>query len=142
MATAALKIRKPYEKFVAIKSVNTDVTMTEQNHKDTCDVNKIMARYKKTNTIDHLNKYGPMYGDIPSIDLLTAMETTKKANEMFDALPSAVRNKFENQPGLFLDFVQNPENESEMQELGLSNGEAKPVIEPKPEPVPEPVPPE
>ncbi len=133
MTTAAIKIRKPYEKFTAKKTVNLDPSMTEQSHQDSCDVNKIMARYVKTGVIDHLNKYGPMYGDIPSIDLQEAIEIQKKANEMFGDLPSAVRNKFENEPGLFLDFVQDPANKSEMVELGLSNGEEEAqVIEQKP----------
>ncbi len=138
----ALKIRKAYEKFYALKTINMDPSLTEQSHKDSCDINKIMARFQKTGTINHLNKYGPMYGDIPSIDLLTAMETTKKANNMFDELPSAIRNKFENEPGLFLDFVQDPANKSEMVELGLAKAENKPKNEQKPEVVPEPVEPE
>ncbi len=128
MATAALKIRKPYERFTAEKTVNTQERMTEQSHQESCDINKIMARYVKTGTVDHLNKYGPMYGDIPSIDLQEAIEIQKKANDMFDDLPSAVRNKFENDPGLFLDFVQDPNNKSEMVELGLSNGEEEALV--------------
>ncbi len=134
MATAALKIRKPYEKFTAKRTVNEERRVTELSHQESCDVNKIMARYVKTGVIDHLNKYGPMYGDIPSIDLQEAIEIQKKANDMFDDLPSAVRNKFENDPGQFLDFVQDPKNKSEMVELGLAKEVDKaPVIEQKPD---------
>ncbi len=127
MATA-IKIRKPYEKFEAAKSINNEPSLCEQHHADSCDINKIMGRYRKTGVVDHLNKHGPMYGEIPSLDLQEATEVVIKANEMFDDLPSHIRNKFDNKPGDFLDFVQNPANLEEMRELGLSKVE-EPAVE-------------
>ena len=35
--------------------------------------------------------------------------------------PSKARTKFDNDPGKFLDFVQNPDNELEFYELGLTD---------------------
>ena len=49
------------------------------------------------------------------------METVAKGKTMFEELPSSIRTKFENDPAKFLDFVQDKENLTEMQELGLAH---------------------
>jgi len=101
---------------------------TKQSFADECDINKIMAKYQKTGAIAHFNRHQPEYGFATSLDLAESMRIVTKANEMFADLPSSVRSKFNNQPGEFLDFVQDPDNASEMVELGLTN--------PKPESAP------
>ena len=49
------------------------------------------------------------------------MQIVATANSMFQDLPSSIRNQFQNDPGQFLDFVQDPENLEEMREMGLAN---------------------
>ena len=39
---------------------------------------------------------------------------------MFEDLPSKARTEFNNDPGTFLDFVQDPENKDKLYDLGLS----------------------
>ncbi len=133
MAMAKREIRKAYVSYTNAKTINDEISLTEQHHKDTCDINKIMGRYRKTGTLDHLNKHGPMYGEIPSLGLQEATEIVKKADEMFNDLPSHIRNKFDNKPGEFLDFVQDPANLEEMRELGLSNKDAPEIEQVVPE---------
>ncbi len=128
MAIAKKEIRKAYVSYTNARTENDEISLTEQHHKDSCDINKIMGRYRKTGVIDHLNKHGPLYGEIPSIGLQEATEIVEKADEMFNDLPSHIRNKFDNKPGEFLDFVQDPANLEEMRELGLSKEDA-PVVE-------------
>ena len=41
------------------------------------------------------------------------------AQDMFESLPADIRTKFGNDPGRFLDFVEDPQNEEELIELGL-----------------------
>lgn len=98
-------------------------TVTKQSFKEDCDINLIMARFVKTGIIDHVREHGPEYGFASSDDFRDSMELISKANSMFEELPSPIRNKFENDPARFLDFVQNPENIKEMQELGLAYNE-------------------
>ena len=38
------------------------ITMTEQAHKDECDVNNIIKKYDKTGLINHVSKISAMYG--------------------------------------------------------------------------------
>lgn len=100
----------------------------KQSMKDECDINRIMARYMKTGQVDHLNRYGGQYGFVPSESFHESMEIVRKAEEMFMALDSSIRAKFENDPGAFLEFVQDPKNLDEMRELGLAKpAEAPPI---------------
>ncbi len=80
-----------------------------------------MARFLKTGAITHYAAHSEEYGDATQVDLLDAQLVVAQAQTMFEELPSNIRKKFENDPGKFLDFVQNPANLEEMQELGLAN---------------------
>lgn len=113
---------------------------TKQAHKDECDINRILAKYIKTGILNHYNKYGGSYGDFTSVDFHEAMNLVAEAQEMFDELPAKARSKFENDPGKFLDFVQDEANAEQLYDLGLSdvapgiretkNQEAEPVEPP------------
>ena len=93
---------------------------TKQWHKKECDINQIMAKYQKTGVIDHINKHQHKYEFATSKDLKESLLIIQIANEMFADLPSKARTQFDNDPGQFLDFVQDPENASEVYNLGLS----------------------
>ena len=58
------------------------------------------------------------------------MNIVTRAQQMFEELPSKIRNKFKNDPSAFLDFVADPLNRPEMDEMGLT--EAKVPPEPAP----------
>ncbi len=92
---------------------------TKQAFKEETDINWIMRKYDKTGLIDHLAKHGGEYGFASSITLHEAMNVVVKAEQMFADLPASARSRFKGEPGKFLDFVQNPENQAEMLELGL-----------------------
>ncbi len=92
---------------------------TKQSHKKECDINNIMARFQKTGAIDFVNTQSPQFGDATGMEFQTAMETVSKANEMFDAMPSKIRDRFKNDPQKLLTFLENEENRSEAVFLGL-----------------------
>lgn len=96
-------------------------TRTQQQFKDDCDINLIMAKYIKTGVLDHQREHGAEYGFASSDTFRDSMEIVSKANSMFEDLPSSIRSKFENNPAKFLDFVQDPKNLKQMQEMGLAN---------------------
>lgn len=99
----------------------TEETRTRQSFKDECDIRTILARYVKTGAIDHFARHGASYGDFPAVDFLTAMQITAQAQSMFNDLPSAIRERFDNDPAAFLEFAQDPANADEMVEMGLSD---------------------
>lgn len=92
---------------------------TKQAFKDECDINQIMARYKKTGAITHYARYQGEYGFAPAVDFREALETVRRGGEMFSELPADVRRRFDNDPAKFLEFVQEPANAAEMADLGL-----------------------
>lgn len=131
--------QRPYGPHLKVEiSFDPDEGMTQQQFVESSDINNIMARYVKTDVLDHVKKYEEKYGDTTSLDLHESLNIIKEANEMFADLPSKVRNRFKNDPAEFLDFVQDDANAAEAYELGLTN--TKPPIPPdKPAPAaPEP----
>jgi len=117
-------------------------TMAKQAMKDECDINILMAKYQKTGMLNHIVRYKGQYADVSSQeDFQSALQTLQDANDMFDTLPAKVREKFQNDPGQFLAFVENPDNIDEMAELGLlDRPPPTPTPAPEPEPEPEPTP--
>lgn len=92
---------------------------THQSFKDDCDINIIMSRYQQTGVIEHLAKRPPMWGDVPNLDFHQAMGLLIEAREKFDSLPSAVRERFGNDPLKMVDFLKDAANRQEAEKLGL-----------------------
>lgn len=96
-------------------------SLTEQQFKDECDINSIIARYKVTGVLgDPMDNREPVYVDCSSIpDLLTAQNFIIRANDDFMSLPSSIRKRFDNSPLSMLQFLQDPNNREEAIQLGL-----------------------
>ena len=99
---------------------------TKQSFKEECDINNIMARYVKTGVLEFAARHQPQYGDFTGYDFQTAQDTVAKGKTMFAELPAQIRERFENSPAKFLDFVSNPANEAEAVRLGLATACATP----------------
>lgn len=85
-----------------------------------CDINQIMNRFEKTGILEHVNTHQGKYGNFLEIsDYQTALNHVISAQDSFMSLPSQLRARFENDPGQFLSFVNNPDNIEEMQKMGL-----------------------
>ena len=111
----------------------TQPSLTRQAHKDECDINHIMARFQKTGLLSHVAAFEGDYAEYAEIDFHTAMNQIAAAKSMFETVPSNIREEFDNDPGRFIEFVNNPENADKMREMGL----AKPMTPPGVPPVPE-----
>lgn len=121
----------------------------EQAHAEDADINQIMRKAMRGEQSDYINQFAGHYGDSTSLDFFEANIVIVEAQQMFDALPSGIRSRFHNQPGEFLDFVQDPANEKELIKLKLKNPPredppppASPAAAPTtpPEPTPTPTP--
>lgn len=118
-----LTIRKPYQKKSSVQFQSDEPSMAKQSFKRECDINNIMAKFQKTGAITHANNRTPEYGFATSTDFRESLEMVRKGQELFNELPSSLRAKFSNKVEKFLQFVQDPENTSEMRELGLIQSE-------------------
>lgn len=100
---------------------NNSPSRTKQSEKKACDINFIISRYQKTGMLEHINQNRGIYGEAPAADYREALETVRKADALFKALPSSVRNRFDNDPAEFLAFCEDPANLDEARLLGLAN---------------------
>lgn len=118
-------------------SFEGESSLTKQCHKDECDVNKIVKRFKKAQGIDLLQSLdgyaAGRYGDFSQVpDYREALHQVRKAEETFMRLPAQLRFKFDNDPANFLDFCQDPKNGDEMIKLGLREPPPPPEAAPVP----------
>lgn len=93
---------------------------TKQSFKAECDINNIMARFTRTGVLDFTNRREAQYGDVTGLDYQRAMDIVVQAKAMFAELPSGIRSRFQNEPAMFLEFVQDPANAEEMVKMGLA----------------------
>lgn len=101
---------------------------TRQEFKDEADINTIMAQYMRTGELPKINEVAPQYLDVTDMDFQTHMNAIREAQELFDALPSQVRNRFQNDPGEFIDFCGDSNNRPELARMGLLSTEATQAI--------------
>jgi len=92
---------------------------TKQSFKDECDINTIMSRYQSTGVLPDMAQIAPQYLDASGFDFQASMDFIAGANTLFHELPSSVRTKFGNDTASFMEFVSNPNNRSEMAQMGL-----------------------
>lgn len=98
---------------------------TKQSFKAECDINNIMAKYKRTGVLPMMIKQNPQYGDFANpVDFQDAMNIVVQAEAQFAGLPAKTRERFDNNPKNFLDFCSKKENREEMATLGLLNEDA------------------
>jgi len=100
---------------------SSGVSKTKQSFKDECDINRIMARYAATGTIDFVNKREAQFMDVSEIDFQHAMEVVTTSRQAFMTLPAELRNRFNNDPGQLLGFLEDSSNMEEAVKLGLIN---------------------
>lgn len=119
------------KKRIRVRTFNEDASLTQQQFKDDCDINLIIAKYEKTGQITHLRRSEGQYLDLSHIsDYQTSLNKVMEANAMFDELPSDVRLRFGNDPQQFITFCQEHEkNYEEGVKLGLFKKRDKNVNE-------------
>ncbi len=99
---------------------NFPKSMTKQSFKKETDINTIMAKYEKTGLLAHVTEYQGYYGDLPSsVDYHDNIQAVIDAKDAFASLTASIRDRFHNEPEEFLEFVLNPENQDEINALGL-----------------------
>lgn len=101
--------------------------MTKQADTDAADINKIMAKYGHIHNVPH-GQTQAAFGDFTTgRDLHQAIIQIDQAYDAFNEYPSAIRERFGNDPAQMIAFIADPENRQEAIELGFID---KPVPEP------------
>lgn len=132
-------VRDPYnyDRKFASDITGVDCTnmpsMTKQAFAEEADINTIVRRFGLTGELPQ-DVAVPQSGDfLEAKDFHESMNLIRQAEEAFMEMPAEVRKRFGNDPGEFLDFVNDERNRDEARKLGLLVPEIPPV--PKAEPI-------
>lgn len=113
------------------KRVTCGPGRTKQSMKAECDINNILARYKKTGFLSHVAQGVPVFADVSEVaDYRTAIANVRDAQKWFGGMPANVRARFDHDVANFMDFMLDPANKEEAIRLGLAQAEKKPAPEP------------
>lgn len=117
---------------ICVTTINNEPSLTVQSEKDSCDINKIVSRFSDKRKdpkriaqdlamTPFVRTESPQYGDFASLplDYHEAQLLLQRADESFLELPSAVRKRFENDPGQLIEFINDEANREEAIKLGL-----------------------
>lgn len=124
----------PHIQTLTSKLTSTSITFppnsrwTKQEFASECDINTIMSQYQSTGIMPNLNERAPQYLDCTELgnDFQYMQNQVIEAQALFDDLPSKLRNRFQNDPAQFLNWVSDPLNRPEMADLGLLNTQSSP----------------
>lgn len=123
------RFRSAYSEKLAVELVfPPESEYTDQSFKEECDINTIMLRYQSTGEMPRIDERDPQWLDVTGMDFQAHMDFILEANEMFAELPSAIRDRFGNDPAAFLDFTSDESNREEMARMGLLTPEATEAI--------------
>lgn len=124
-----VKVKGPLD---PVEEVHTDTeghSMTQQQFKQECDINYILSRYTEYGYCEHVMGVEPKYMDCSSLTAKTFQEHLDFAldfEEHFDSLPQEIRDRFEDDPALMMEFLSDEANYDEAVKLGIltSDGSA------------------
>lgn len=117
----ALEIRTAYDTVDPVLLICDDHSLAKQEFKDDCDFNVVMSRYQAQgiNPAD-LPARSQVFEDVSNmVDYHTAVNVVLQAQSAFDTLPSSVRERFGNDPGALLTFLDDSSNRDEAVRLGI-----------------------
>lgn len=108
-----------------------DKSRTQQQFAADADINVIMKKYEKTGFPVIQEDKKLVYGDFSNIKSYEeAQMALVEANDAFMQLPARIRDKFDNDPGKLLAFVEDENNRDEAVKLGIIEMPPQPEIKP------------
>lgn len=108
-----------------------DPSLAQQHQADETDINLIVKRYSQTGVLPQ-SALAPLYGDFESLSFHEAQNKIRAAQEAFMLIPADIRARFQNDPGLFVEFASKEENYDELVALKLAD--PRPAAKPSQEP--------
>lgn len=102
------------------------------------DINVLVKRFGLTTDSPMEAHMIAHFGDFTDLrDFHSTMQSIKDVEQSFETLPSAVRERFRNDPGEFIDFLSDPGNRDELARMGVLTPEAAGAILRPKEPAPQ-----
>lgn len=111
-------LRNKFQRERVISEISSK-SRTEQAHKNQVNINTIMQKAMRGQYVP-TNSKAPYYGDFTSAtDFSEAQNSILAAQAAFMGLPPAIRQRFKNNPARLLEFLDNPDNRAEAENLGI-----------------------
>lgn len=122
---------------IKVQTDNQEPSKTQQQFKDSSNINNIMKKYHATGMITHLNQKQGSYADLSKVkDYQSSLQTVIDAQQAFMTLSSDVRKKFSNDPQELIGFLADPKNRDEAESLNLITKKPKTETQPNPNTTP------
>lgn len=102
--------------------VSIDVSspiLTEQQHKNSCDINYIVAQFQKTGIFPPNTKIANYLDNTSTPALEDAFRTVSEAQESFLDLPANIRRLMDNDPSKMEDFLRDDANTDILLKYGI-----------------------
>lgn len=108
------------EEVSEVTSIENDgESRVQQQFAKDADINEIVRRFGLTGELPP-PRQAAEYGDFRLVvDFQSAMEQLARSREAFFALPAEVREEFDYDPALFVDWVSDPANAAAARSRGL-----------------------
>lgn len=90
---------------------------TKQSFKESCDINNLLLRAQRAGGLNHLETFAGEYGDFSDFDFVDAHIKMARAKEIFDHLPINIKKEFNQDPGQFFAFANDPGNAERLGQL-------------------------
>lgn len=132
-------VRNPYNydrnmASIAAGTMAAGKNRTQQQFRDEVDINTIVRRFGLTGELPE-NLRVPQSGEFEDVvDFQSALNIVRSAEESFMQLPAEVRRRFNNNPQMLQEFVENRDNLDEARRLGIAV--PAPIAPPAPTPMP------
>lgn len=115
-----------------------DESRTLQSHAEDADINVIVKRFGLTGEMPQGLK-APMFGDFSEVtDYRTAIHAIQEADRSFMAMPAEHRERWQNSPQKFMEWIDNAGNRAEAEKMGLVIPRPAPEAAKPPETTPTP----
>lgn len=109
-----------YRKHARVTHQCSGELVTKQSHKAECDIHTILKQYQRTGILTHVSARRGVFEDLPEVeDFQDALRQVAEAQDAFAQLPSAVRDRFSNDPGRFLAALGDPAQRAFLEEVGV-----------------------
>jgi hypothetical protein len=86
------------------RSATVGKSVTEQSHKKGCDINHLVNTYAKAGGLPEVDP--SFFQNALPVDFHTAMNLVTEAQQKFDDLPSDIRNRFNHDPAVMMEFFE------------------------------------
>lgn len=107
-------------------------SLTKQAFAEECDINNIVQKNLDKGINPFQDPRQMPYADVSNtLSFHEAQNFVFAVEDQFLSLPAELRDRFNNDPKIFMDYFEDPKNQTELQNLGLTQREPNATPDPQ-----------